>query len=84
MWSASENLSQPWDRALRSLVCGGSVFELDRGVILHRRPLSGVFHVAPEFLETEGSVWTEKEIGAPIVLSIFDAGENPPGFINSS
>jgi len=50
---------------------------------LHRRPLSGILNVTPEFLETEGSVWTKKEIGASIVVTIFDAGENAPGFVNS-
>jgi hypothetical protein len=68
---------------LRSLVCGASGFKRSRRVILHRRPLSGILDVASEFFETEGPVRTEKEIGAPIVLSIFDAGENAPGFINS-
>jgi len=50
---------------------------------MHRRPLSGILNVAPEFLEAEGSVRPKKEIGAAIVLAIFDAGEDAPGLVNS-
>jgi hypothetical protein len=50
---------------------------------LHRRPLSGILTVAPEFLEAEGSVRPKKEIGAAAVLAIFDAGEDTPGLVNS-
>jgi hypothetical protein len=83
LWKARENLREPWDRALCGVVGGRSGFELKLRAILHWRPLSQIFDVAPKLLETERLVRTEKDIDASVALAAFDAGENEPGLINS-
>jgi hypothetical protein len=51
-------------------------------VVCNGRPPAGILDIAAKFLESEAPVRPAKQIDATVVLTVFDAVEDDPGFVD--